>query len=160
MNLVEILRDVPKGTELYSPIFGKCYFDRIVPVVYNNDYIVVTVDHGCQKEYRFDKEGKYSFNTNSLGECLLFPSKKIRDWSLFIKPGDVIVSDDVYYLMKDSNTIIFSYDTRSECIGFGCSHIIPKHYIKASNREWFFKKMEENGYEYDPVNISYKEIEI
>ena len=83
----------------------------------------------------------------------LFPSKKIE-------PGDVIISDDVYYLVKDSNTIIFSYDTRSECIGLGCNHIIPKHYTKAPNREWFFKKMEEHGYEYDPVNIDYKEIEI
>lgn len=30
INLVEILKDCPKGTEFYSPIFGKVTFDCII----------------------------------------------------------------------------------------------------------------------------------
>ncbi len=32
LNLVEILKDCPKGTKLYSPIFGEVKFEEI------NDY--------------------------------------------------------------------------------------------------------------------------
>lgn len=28
-NIAKILKDCPRGTELYSPLCGKCYFDRI-----------------------------------------------------------------------------------------------------------------------------------
>lgn len=39
----------------------------------------------------FDFEGRY----NAGGECLLFPSKEMRDWSKFAwKKGDVLVSND------------------------------------------------------------------
>lgn len=29
INIAEILRDMPKGTKLYSPLFGKCNLDRV-----------------------------------------------------------------------------------------------------------------------------------
>ena len=30
INIAEILRDMPKGTKLYSPLFGKCEYIAIV----------------------------------------------------------------------------------------------------------------------------------
>ena len=29
INIAEILRDMPKSTKLYSPLFGKCEFAKI-----------------------------------------------------------------------------------------------------------------------------------
>ena len=85
MNIAEILKDCPKGTKLYSPIFGNCTLDHVKRGVYEgyDDVIYVNVEFACCKQYSFDSEGRFAANTNKLGECLLFPSKDNRDWSTF-----------------------------------------------------------------------------
>ena len=98
LNLVEILKDCPKGTKLYSTIFGEVKF-----VDCDNLYqIIVTKE---SKYYCFTSEGAFIFKNikYNLGECSLFPSKDQRDWSKFelkfnpntLKPFDkVLVRDD------------------------------------------------------------------
>ena len=79
INLVEILKDCPKGTKLYSPLAGKLIFECIEGV---NLKRIVT--HHCDDVfavYTFTEEGKYFSSKDS--ECLLFPSKDRRDWSKF-----------------------------------------------------------------------------
>lgn len=91
ISIVEILKDKPKGIRLYSPIFGECAFL----------YIQNTTDDICVKKHNnekafFNSEGLY----NTLGECLLFPSKKMRDWEKFSwKKGDVLVSEDNVHII-------------------------------------------------------------
>lgn len=34
INIAEILRDMPEGTKLYSPLFGKCEYIAVA----NNEY--------------------------------------------------------------------------------------------------------------------------
>ena len=86
INIAEILKDKPKGIRLYSPIFGECAFS-FVPE--ETDDICVK-KHNGEKEL-FNSKGLY----NILGECLLFPSRNMRDWSKFLwKKGDVLVSND------------------------------------------------------------------
>ena len=77
LNLVEILKDCPKGTKLYSTVFGEVNFvkidnsSRIFP-------IVVKSEDGI---FSFTKQGKF-YNMEQ-GECIVFPSKYQRDWSKF-----------------------------------------------------------------------------
>ena len=86
INIAAILKDKPKGIRLYSPIFGECAFIFIQDVT---DAICVT-KHNGGREF-FNTKGLYE----TLGECLLFPSKSMRDWSKFAwKRGDVLVSND------------------------------------------------------------------
>lgn len=77
LNLVEILKDCPEGTKLYSTVFGEVEFYR--------------VDKGHEYPIIFKKSNGY---TNSVteygryiiefdGECTLFPSREQRDWSKF-----------------------------------------------------------------------------
>lgn len=84
LNLVEILKDCPKGTKLYSPIVGVVSLQEIdtkdeypikVRVVTEDDYKIVGSDE-C-----FTEEGKYKEYEDA--ECTLFPSKDNRDWSTF-----------------------------------------------------------------------------
>ena len=76
LNLVEILKDCPKGTKLYSTNFGVVEFDEIGT---NTNYpIVVSHIGGFEK---FAKDGKLYCICD--GECVLFPSKDQRDWSKF-----------------------------------------------------------------------------
>ena len=86
INIAEILKDKPKGIRLYSPIFGDCIFC----------YVREDTNDICVKQRNGEKS---FFNSkllyNILGECLLFPSKEMRDWRKFAwKKGDVLVSND------------------------------------------------------------------
>ena len=77
LNLEEILKDCPKGTKLYSTLYGEVEFNRInkgekYPIRYINsegDELIATAQGLLIA--RFD------------GECTLFPSKEQRDWSKF-----------------------------------------------------------------------------
>lgn len=95
INLVKILKNVPGGTKLYSPIAGDLTFMYVddeactYPIVCktNSNYIVKFTSNGlCNVAF---KEG----------ECVLFPSKDQRDWNEFITNfitfyiGDTIVVD-------------------------------------------------------------------
>lgn len=82
IDLVKILKDCPKGWNLYTPILGKVEFSSIKE---DDDYpITVSLQRGGSMVYRFSKEG-YFFTENDV-ECLLFPSKEQRDWSKFTAP--------------------------------------------------------------------------
>ena len=81
MNIAEILKDCPKGTKLYSPIFGEVTFIR--HCVVECDYPIIVCDN--RNTYQeFDENGLYFHNCS--GECMLFPSNENRDWSTFKKP--------------------------------------------------------------------------
>lgn len=85
INIAEILKDCPKGTKLYSPLFGDVTFEEVdstwaatVKIRYKSDGFT-----------NFFKTGLY-YNYEG-AECLLFPSSEMRDWSKFFKRGDVAI---------------------------------------------------------------------
>ena len=77
LNLIEILKDCPKGTKLYTTMYGDVKFESI-----NEDKshpIIVRI--GDDHTESFNADGRiYSFYN---GECTLFPSREQRDWSKF-----------------------------------------------------------------------------
>ena len=75
INIAELLEGCPKGMELYSPIFGKVYLDKVRPHL----AIIVTTDK-YKEEFLYD--GRYGMN----GECMLFPSKEKTTWEGFQRP--------------------------------------------------------------------------
>ena len=76
LNLVEILKDCPKGTKLYSTIFGEVEFGFIEDHSIYPIFLILNGGH----EY-LTSDGKL-FNQFD-GECILFPSREERDWSKF-----------------------------------------------------------------------------
>lgn len=87
INLVEILRDCPKGLRLYSPIYGDVDYSGINE---GHKYpIVVTLATGNTSQ--FSSRGRVS-EEYPQAECTLFPSNEMRDWRKFFKRGDVLVS--------------------------------------------------------------------
>lgn len=89
INIADILRDMPEGTKLYSPLFGKCE----LACVNNSNYPIGI------KAQRTDgaifkglmKDGRYFGYEDA--ECSLFPSARMRDWNKFFKRGDVVVNE-------------------------------------------------------------------
>lgn len=83
VNILKKLKDCPKETKLYSPIYGdvKLYTvtDKLIIVETKNTYS------------SFNEYGKL-FDDYEDAECLLFPSKEDRDWNTFcpFKDGDII----------------------------------------------------------------------
>lgn len=78
MNIAEILRMCPKGTKLYSPVFGEV---ELAKVDDDEDYPITCItENGV---YRIFTSDGMIFCDYSDAECMLFPSKDQRDWSKF-----------------------------------------------------------------------------
>ena len=77
LDLVEILKDCPKGTKLYSTVYGEVEFDRINK---REDFPIKFVKSDGDR-------GSVTAQGLALacydGECILFPSREQRDWSKF-----------------------------------------------------------------------------
>lgn len=106
LNLVEILKDCPKGTVLYSTIYG---YVTLVEVQNSGRFPIkfMKSDGICNS---LTARGLFSLECE--GECVLFPSKDQRDWSKFkvnkerfdpktLKPFDkVLVRDESYQVWQ------------------------------------------------------------
>ena len=77
LNLVEILKDCPKGTKLYSTMYGEVEYERLK---YGSNHPVIVKLKNEQFE-NFTSTGRWTESFD--GECILFPSKDQRDWSKF-----------------------------------------------------------------------------
>lgn len=123
MDIAKILKDVPKGTKLYSPAFGDVILEEI-----RQDYIRVRTNN-IKREFYSD--GRYYAN----GECMLFPSRENRDWNTFkkfdintLKPFDKVIARDassykwtVSFFSHLKNTgfkFVCSSDVYKECIPY------------------------------------------
>ncbi len=87
MNIAEILKD-KSSSKLYSPICGECYVTAV-----SSCFINVHTEY--DQHYKFTSEGYFVLNNKNSKECLLFPSKEMRDWEkLTWKRGDVLYRSD------------------------------------------------------------------
>ena len=125
MNIAEILKNVPKGTKLYSPVLGDVNFKGI-----NNLYIEVLDLGNIVREFYHD--GRFYMN----GECMLFPSRENRDWSKFtlnkfdiksLKPFDKVLirNDDNDYWRADLYSHRIKSYRKFVTVGFHYPQCIP-----------------------------------
>lgn len=154
LNLVEILKDCPKGTKLYSLILGDV---ELVDVNLKNTVIYpIVIKPKNNITYNFTKDGRVV--EDYPGECTLFPSKEQRDWSKFkpkqpkfdpntLNPFDKVLARNdredwscVFFshIVKDEETYPYAcgYDWFAQCIPYNddTKHLIgttkeaPKYY--------------------------------
>ena len=126
LNLVEILKDCPKGTKLYSSVLGEVELEGVTDSV--NYPIIVKLNEGQFGERvieTFTSDGRLIATCK--GECVLFPSRDQRDWSKFrlkkerfdpktLKPFDRVL----VRLTKDCiwNATFFSHYDKE--VNWGC----------------------------------------
>lgn len=116
LNLVEILKDCPEGTKLYSTVLGEV---KLCTVNCDNIYPICVKDNIGNTGW-LTSDGKFIEKFD--GECVLFPSKDQRDWSKFeirtnvdspkfnpqtFKPFDKVLSRNPYNKIWSPN--LFSY---------------------------------------------------
>lgn len=139
INIAEILRDMPKGTKLYSPLFGKCECIDVdhseYPIIIKAQRTDGTVAKG------FMKDGRY-FDWFEDAECLLFPSAKMRCWDKFFRRGDIVYNlySKMYAVFEcwakddytEFNTTINYYDDHT----FGGEEVCTTDsFVKATDKE-------------------------
>lgn len=157
LNIAEILKDCPKGLELYSPIFGNVYLDEIRPHL----AVVVRTPDGQKEEFLYD--GRFGVN----GECMLFPSRANRNWSTFQRPfkdGDVVFYSNTIAIFKEwgDETLFRTYCTFYTTVSnpayqFEISRPLNGKGIRREARfatleekEKLFDAIKANGYKWNP----------
>lgn len=91
INIVKILKDKPQGTKLYSSACGKCNLKEVDDKSFKISFYNSKFGFMNGGEGYLDKNGKLYDD----GECVVFPSKEMRDWRKFAwKKGDVLVNKD------------------------------------------------------------------
>ena len=148
INIAEILKDCPKGTKLYSPLFGNI---ELSSVGEDNIPINVRIIKGRTCECSsFTREGHY-FAGYYDAECLLFPSSEMRDWTKFFKRGDVVIkngggvaavfdgwANDTYTEFNTTINLYCDNNTGEEEV---CSTILFRK-ANEEERKQFIKKVE------------------
>ena len=79
LNLVEILKNCPEGTKLYSTTYGDVELIRVNQN--DNVYYPIEIKLSDDSINSVTTDGRLCEYYN--GECVLFPSKEQRDWSKF-----------------------------------------------------------------------------
>lgn len=113
INITTILKDKPKGTKLYSTVHGECTFETITDEIFKI--------HFCTSKFGLTQTGECVLikfgNMFDGGECVVFPSKEMRDWSKFAwKKGDVLI--------MDGYRVVFDKWLNDDYIRFNAVHLI------------------------------------
>ena len=153
MDLRVYLKNLPTGTKLYSIVSGEVKFKEI------RDLTIVVLDHNhCEQLYH--STGRL-WNSGLDGECLLFPSKELRDWDLFtkFKKGDVIVSSRGCVAIVDhvgefgSHSNVVYYQCCLDCHGeltvktdVGVGRACDCKYASIHDQERILRKLNEQGF--------------
>lgn len=135
LNLVEILKDCPKGTKLYSTVHGEVEYMGI-----NDKGVLYRIKFKTRDGdiYGVAPDGRYLRCFN--GESILFPSKEQRDWSKFkvkkpkfdpktLKPFDKVLAR--YSKSGNWSVQLFSHTIEGEldypylCINSSYKYCIP-----------------------------------
>ena len=160
-NLAKILKYYPKGTKLYSPIYGEVLLDSVQS---KSIYTLAKTNNGATLVVEFNHLGRlyYEFSNS---ECVLFPSKDQRDWDKFripAKKGDIMMFYDksaVFMIdaMTDNYVTIIAYVDKYSIFRTGGRILL--NYIPASEdmKKKFFDAMDKAGYTWDGETLKKKE---
>ena len=164
MNLVEKLKNVPEGTTMYSPLFR----DPITFVRINEGAPYPIICKTIVGElFVLTQEGYYTKET-APQNCMLFPTPEMT-WDNYFGKGDIVASENTISIVDHIGNLgslknIIYYQA---CIdGFGrlkmgidCGVGSTKDKRNATNGERvrILRMLAEAGYEFDGVNVTYKE---
>lgn len=161
INLAKILKYYPKGTKLYSPIYGEVVLDSVQG---KSIYTLAKTNNGATLVVEFNHLGRlyYEFSNS---ECVLFPSKDQRDWDKFRTPakkGDIMMFYDksaVFMIdaMTDNYVTIIAYVDKYSTFRTGGRILI--NYVPASEdmKKKFFDAMDKAGYTWDGETLKKKQ---
>ena len=140
IDLTKILKDCPRGTKLYTPIWGEVTFVEVRGHSYDCLY-PIRICNEYDNYINLSKYGHYVIYKQD-SECILFPSKDQRDWSKFVapwykkdrfdpktlKPFDRVLVRDCEYHKWTCDLFSHMCDNtlnKFQCFGFQYNYCIP-----------------------------------
>lgn len=168
MNIAEILKYCPKGTKLYSTIWGEVELNEVTNF---GTIEIKTIDKIICASFALDYEGRYSHR----GECILFPSKNQRDWDEFrlpVKRGDIMMEVNGKYTfiangkfdghnwpihicgINDRGFLLIN--NKEEDFSWTANFYIP---ASEEAKKELFDKMAEAGYKWNADTLELEKIE-
>lgn len=137
LNIAEILKNKPIDLKLYSSTFGYIKFIGV-----HKDKIYFSSED--TNVHLVKPNGKMYDD----GECIIFPSKKMRDWSKFAwKKGDVLTNSSGFKVFFDKwvNEDYTKFLGKIKVLGDSHYYYDTAYYILASKKEAleFIKSVEE-----------------
>ena len=139
IDLTKILKDCPRGTKFYTPIWGEVSFEYIYQYQYptNGEFYSFAIDNG-RNIISLSKKGCYIDKDDA--ECIIFPSKDQRDWSKFTAPWYKKERFDPNMLKAFDRVLVRNYTTDYWCCGF-FSYIsmfngTPYKYVTENSAYW------------------------
>lgn len=151
-NIYDILKDAPRGLELWSSLCGEC---KLVSVYDNAERTNMRTPKGIivrgkyaditDYDFTFDEFGRFS----ERGACLLYPSKTTSTWEFWqkrlLRRGDIVTDGDTLYLIKaELNELI--------CADGSLGASTPYRDLSYATREQaenFWREFRANGFEFD-----------
>lgn len=175
LNLVDILKNCPKGTKFYSPVYGKIEFIGIETFASNPDPITIKWFKDENTTYLEYLRADGTFR--GLGECIIFPSEDQRDWSKWQRP--LVDGDVVIYINRDNTKSMFIYKevtlerkgyysycwfneiygVKAEAQYVGVLDNTVVRLATEEEKQKLFKALEDNGYKWNADTKKLKEIE-
>ena len=162
MTIAEILKYCPEGTKLYSPIYGEVTFKGISST--NSILCRATHSNGKISVVAFNSIGMLQDGFSN-SECVLFPSKRQRDWTSFqipVERGDIMMFKDksavfIVDTMKFGYTNTIAYVDKHS--NFRVNQRIFVSYIPASKdmKKKLFEAIDKAGYTWDSETLKKKE---
>lgn len=157
MNIAEILKDAPRGTKLYSPIFGDVLLNKV------SKFNIEVLDTANNIQH-FIYTGLYNIN----GECMLFPSRENRDWNnvCLFKDGDILISSSgnpfIFKEVKDNVCSSYCGIDRDSNFWECSNYWTPIRGVrKATEKEidLFFEKLRKEGFKWNSSTLTLEKLE-
>ena len=146
INIAEILKNKPQGTKLYSLICGAVELKEVLDVRKKKSIVVKELNSSNQ--HRFWHDGNFF----RVGQCVLQPSKKMRDWSKFAwEKGDVLIRTNSEYCIgifdewtsDDYSTFSAKFINLGLSDNFSCSYTCKtEEWEKTENSKNYISEIE------------------
>lgn len=125
-TVAELLSKLTSGALLYSPMLGRCYYDR-VKIDKDGETKISVLAHHNKQLYDFEADGFFM----PTGEMMLKPARFNRDWNtLAWERGDMLTDDDgKYYIFREFaqvsdldevySNMVMAYEYHDDYVGTG-----------------------------------------
>ena len=174
LNLVEILKDCPKGMELDCTMFDNVTFAGIV----ENRVFPIRIIVGGETTMSLTKYGQYI--DDDFAKCVIFP-KGETTWEGFVPPhkfkdGDILSYQNarlsnrtiyIYRYHKRFNTsyyVSLSFDPKASLIICNkgdlalCAYDLTVRFATEEEKQKLFKAIKDNGYEWNAETKTLKKL--
>ncbi len=159
INVAELLKDCPKGMELYSPVWNNIVFEEI-----EGDNIVIFRKSIGSKIYLT----QYGAVNRIDGKCVIFPKGK-NSWEGFQRPfkdGDILTIENYFpfiYKTCDSSGIVESYcGINTKGVFYKTSDrwttLDEVTFATEEEKERLFQAIKDNGYKWNSDTKTLEEL--